>query len=386
MRIFCLGSAGKISRESVCDLVAWSDFERITIGDFNESAGREVVTWLDDPRVDFVAVDVTDVEATAGKMRGYDVVMDGTPISMNDLSTQCILAAGLSGINLNGCGAEWKYDRAFKDIGRTLVPGFGMTPGITNMMVRHAADRLDTVETIRISHGAFRPIAFSPAIAETTRWEYDPALDSRVVYEDGQMVQVPPFARPLEVALPEPFGTHTQYIIPHAETVTLARTMADKGVRLIEVRGTWPPPNMALVRQLHEWGFTRNDTVRVGEVEVGVLDAVCAHLVQSQEGQQCELCGYALHVDVTGTSGGNARRYVQTHTHPASDGSVAGWAGLRAYTRNVGIPMSIGAQLIAAGSVAATGAIAPEEAFEPQTVFAELHQRGIDVHEQVLEN
>jgi len=49
-----------------------------------------------------------------------------------------------------------------------------MTLGITNMMAKYAANELDTVEEIYISHGVFRSIAFSPAIAETKIVEYDP--------------------------------------------------------------------------------------------------------------------------------------------------------------------------------------------------------------------
>ena len=33
MKVFCLGAAGRISRESVLDLVQHSDFDTITIGD-----------------------------------------------------------------------------------------------------------------------------------------------------------------------------------------------------------------------------------------------------------------------------------------------------------------------------------------------------------------
>ena len=58
---------------------------------------------------------------------------------------------------------------------------------------------------------------------------------------------------------------------------------------------------------------------------------------------------------------------------------------LRAYTRCVGIPMSIGAQLIAAGKVCGVGTVAPEAAFDPATVFAELEKRSIYVHEEVTE-
>ena len=38
MRILCLGAGGRISRESVKDLVDNSDFTQITIGDVNEAA------------------------------------------------------------------------------------------------------------------------------------------------------------------------------------------------------------------------------------------------------------------------------------------------------------------------------------------------------------
>lgn len=383
MKVLCLGAAGKISRESVYDLVEFSDFQTITIADCNEQAGHEVVQWLNDPRVDFKKIDVSDKDKTVKLMRNYEIVMDGTTISLNDRSTACIAAAGVHGINLNGCGAEWEFDSQFSDNGKVCIPGMGMTPGITNLMTKHAADQLETVDTIRISHGAFRPVAFSPAIAETTRVEYDPDLPSRVVYENGKFIQVPPFARPREIELPPPFGTHTQYIIPHAETMTLPKSLADKQIQLIEVRGTWPPKNMVLIRTLYDWGFMRNDKIEVDGTQVGILDAIASYLLQSKEGQTTDLYGYALHVEVTGNREGKKYRHILTHTHPASDGSVKGWEKLRAYTRCVGIPMSIGAQMIAHGQVRGSGVMAPELAFEPLAVFTELAERGIIIHKKI---
>ncbi len=43
-----------------------------------------------------------------------------------------------------------------------------------------------------------------------------------------------------EIELPAPYGKTTQYIIPHSETITLAKALENKGVKLIETRGTWP--------------------------------------------------------------------------------------------------------------------------------------------------
>ncbi|MBD1382164.1 saccharopine dehydrogenase family protein [Metabacillus arenae] len=384
MKVFCLGGAGKICREAILDLVQFSSFEKITVADFNEEEGRKVVEWLDDPRVDFIKVNVFDHEDTVKKMQGYDIVMDGTTITLNGKSTACIAEAGCHGINLNGFGEEDEHHDLFVSRGRTCLPGFGMTPGLTQMMAMHAAGQLDTVESVRVSHGSYRPIAFSKSITETTTYEYDPNLPTRVVYENGEFIQVPPFARPREIELPEPYGKGIQYIIPHSETKTLAKALSGKGVKLIEVRGKWPEPNMKLVRALYEYGFLRNDEISINGMNVGILDCISEYLYQSREGTETELYGYALHIEVIGQKDCNTYKHTLTHTHPSSDGSVKGWEKLRAYTRNVAIPFAIATELLAKGVVQQKGIVIPEEAFiDPTLIFKELEKRGIFVKEQV---
>lgn len=383
MRVFCLGGAGRIGREAVLDLVEYSSFEEITIGDFNEELGKKLVGELKDQRVNFVKVNVMDHDETVNQMKGYDIVMDATTITLNGLSTACIANAGCHGINLNGFGDENQFTDIFKKNNKTAVPGFGMTPGVTQMMAMHAANRLDSVESVRVSHGSFRPIAFSKSIAETTTYEYDPDLPGRVVFEKGKFIQVPPFARPREIQLPEPFGKTVQYIIPHSETITLSKALSDKGVELIEVRGTWPQNNMNLIRSLYDYGFMRNDKISINGKKLGIMDVISDYLLQSKEGQETELYGYSLHVEVIGMKDNVKKRYTLYQTHPASDGSVKGWEKLRAYTRSVGIPMAIATEIIAQGLVEKSGVLIPEEAFDPEMIFAELERRKIHVHEEI---
>ncbi|WP_191559663.1 saccharopine dehydrogenase family protein [Metabacillus idriensis] len=385
MKVFCLGGAGKICREAILDLVEHSKFERITVADFNEEEGMKVVEWLNDPRVDFVKVNVFDHEDTVSKMRGYDIVMDGTTITLNGKSTACIAEAGCHGINLNGFGEEDSQHELFQSNEKTCLPGFGMTPGLTQMMAMHAANQLETIESVRVSHGSFRPIAFSRSIAETTSYEYDPNLPSRVVFENGEFIQVPPFARPMEIELPQPYGKGVQYIIPHSETKTLAQALKHKGVRLIEVRGTWPQQNMQLVRALYDYGILRNDKFFMNGTEAGIMDCISEYLYQSKEGSETELYGYALHIQVIGTKNGERVEHILTHTHPSSDGTVQGWEGLRAYTRNVAIPFAIATELIAKGEVKKKGIVIPEDAFaDPVKIFYQLEKRGIFIHEEII--
>ena len=384
MKVFCLGGAGKICREAILDLVQFSSFETITVADFNEEEGLKVVKWLNDPRVNFVKVDVTNHEDTVAKMKGYDIVMDGTTIKLNGLSTRCIAEAGCHGVNLNGFGEENDSHSIFVQNGKTCLPGFGMTPGVTQMMAMHAANQLHTVESVRVSHGSYRPIAFSASITETTTYEYDPHLPSRTVYVNGEFKQVPPFARPREIELPAPYGKATQYIIPHSETITLAKALENKGVKLIETRGTWPKQNMQLVRALYDYGILRNDQVEINGEAIGIMDCVSKYLLQSKEGQETEVYGYALHVEVIGMKNNEKQRHVLYHTHPLSDGSVEGWEKLRAYTRNVGIPFGIATELIAKGDVNKVGVVTLEEAFvNPQVIFVELKKGGIIFHEEI---
>jgi len=95
MKAVCLGGAGRIARESLFDLVQFSDFEKITVADYDEAEGRKVAQWLNDPRVDFVRVDVTDHEATANVLKDYDVALDGTTIALNGDSTACMYGYAL---------------------------------------------------------------------------------------------------------------------------------------------------------------------------------------------------------------------------------------------------------------------------------------------------
>ena len=51
MRIFALGGAGKICRESALDLVRFGTFDQLTIGDKQLEAAKEAAEWLNHPKV-----------------------------------------------------------------------------------------------------------------------------------------------------------------------------------------------------------------------------------------------------------------------------------------------------------------------------------------------
>ena len=133
--------------------------------------------------------------------------------------------------------------------------------------------------------------------------------------------------------------------------------------------------NMHLVRGLYDYGILKNPQIQVGDTKAGLMSLIGDYLVNSEEGKKTDLYGYALHIEVIGTRAGQKKQGIIYHTHPASDGSVKGWEGLRAYTRNVGIPLAIAAEQLAKGCAPRPGILIPEEAFKPEVIFAE-HTRS----------
>ncbi len=389
-KLFALGGAGRICGWALRTAVQYSGkdlFDKITIGEYNTDAAEALKKEIGDPRIDVVKIDINDEADAIKKMKGYDVVLDGTTIKLNDQSTKVIAEAGCSGLNLNGFGAEYKYSEIFKKNNRIHIPGYGMTPGLTDSMVRAGAEKFDKIDTVRVSHCAYRPIAYSPAIFETTQYEYNPDLESRVVYEDGQIKQVPPFARERLIPTPAPYGTNPQYIIPHSEVHTATQYLKriGKPPRLVEVRGTWPQKNMRLIKALYEWGIMKNESFTYKNQEMKIIDVLGAYLQQKEAGKTTDLYGYCLYIQMLGEKGGKKYEQVLYHTHPKSDGSVKGWEGLTAYIRNVGTPMGVAAILIAQGKALGTGCVIPEDAFEPKDMFNMLETIGIKVHQSERE-
>ena len=59
------------------------------------------------------------------------------------------------------------------------------------------------------------------------------------------------------------------------------------------------------------------------------------------------------------------------------------WGGRAAYYKNIAIPLSIGAQMIARGEIEARGVLPPETVIKPELFFAELEKRGITIEQKV---
>jgi saccharopine dehydrogenase (NAD+, L-lysine-forming) len=258
----------------------------------------------------------------------------------------------------------------FAAAGVAAVLGIGSAPGLTNVLAKLGADRLDTVISIDMVDGAVDLSADGGAFG--VPYSVDTVLDEftmpAMVFEDGELKEVPAASGVIDWDFPEPVGTQPAMFTLHSEPATLPETIP--GVRDVRWR-------LALPRAIHD-GFAF--LVRVGlastepvatpsgeavprEVLAAVLNRMPA---PSGEPNDVEF----LDVRVAGMKQGRpAEHRALARFDPSPEGLSAGAFG-------TAIPIALTARWMAAGRVA-PGVHPPELALDPEAFVAELEAEGV---------
>jgi lysine 6-dehydrogenase len=164
MRTLVLGGAGAVCSETTRDLAQYSKFDEIVVAEYNLDAAHQLITEIGDPRLKAVQFDANDYDSMLKLFPGHDVVISGLPCEYDPAVTKACVEAGVNGLDVATEEDQWSYDAAAKDEDLVYIPGVGATPGITNAMVKHTANQRGQVDEIQISFAAFRCPAPAPGL------------------------------------------------------------------------------------------------------------------------------------------------------------------------------------------------------------------------------
>ncbi|MEJ2149789.1 MAG: saccharopine dehydrogenase NADP-binding domain-containing protein [Chloroflexota bacterium] len=376
MKVLVLGGAGAVCQHTTRDLAQTSIFDDIIVADYNLDASQALVTEIGDARLRPVKLDAGDYDELLRACQGADVVVNGLPFKYDLPVTRACVEAGVNGLDVSTEETQWDYDAAARDKDVLFIPGVGATPGITNVMARRAADQLDQVREIQINFAAFRCPAPAPGLLRTFIWEFHPEIDSRIYYRDGEFHQVGPFEGLKMVDFPGPIGVQEVCYIPHPETRTMPESL---GAEAVSVHGCFPPHAMRLAKTMLEAGLYSEQTMQIKGIEATPVDMMYEILLRLPETKETPLWAYGLVVEVFGQREGRDVKIKLWNRHPGMEE----WGGKAAYYRNIAIPLSIGAQMIARGDVTTRGVVPPETALDPGVFFSELARRDIEIHEEI---
>ena len=151
------------------------------------------------------------------------------------------------------------------------------------------------------------------------------------------------------------------------------------GAKEVSVRGCFPPHAMKLAKAMLEAGLYSEEPITIKGIETNALDLMHDLLLEIPETKETPLWAYGLVVEVNGKKDGKHIKITHKNEHPPMED----WGGKAAYYKNIAIPLSIGAQMIARGDIKDRGVLPPESVIDPALFFAELKKRGIEIHMEI---
>jgi len=372
-----VGGAGTIGRVVVRDLFESHARNRILIADFNEPAAHELAKSFRSPRISAGFADASRSEQLARLMLGHAVVVNCTQHDFNLQVMAAALAARVHYLDLGGLfhwtRRQLKLDQKFKQAGLTAVLGMGCAPGITNIMARWAADRLERVHSLKIrvaganvsktrsrsraAENSDEPGLVFPYSAQTIVEE----LTLRPwVFARGSFRQVNPRTGWELADFGRPVGRQWVVRTRHSEVATLPISLRAKGLKHCDFRVGF---DRAFVRQVVKHlraGWTLRDFGALPK-PVGVPD-------------DYEIARVIVEGWVSG--GGEATpKTVVVDCHARAKREWQACAG----DVDTGCPASIVAQMVATGEIKAHGVSPPEQAVPLGRFFEELEKRGLKI-------
>jgi saccharopine dehydrogenase-like NADP-dependent oxidoreductase len=346
-----------VGAEIARDLAAVPEIDALVIADVDEQRARALAGVLGRPHIVAQGLDVHDRERSLELLEDTEVLMNCTSFALFDQAFDLALAAGVNYADLiSEPSAEQR--RAARSAGITAISGLGATPGLSNVLVRHAADELDELLEVDISWISLRTIAPTRGLLDTILWELSEDCPTRRYYRNGRHHRAAFLEGSREVEFAPPVGRQLVYYVPHTEVTTLPRHFPT--LRDCAVRGSWRPELMQDIKVLNRYGL------------------LAGTMLESTKRAIWERCGglrdggtWMLYVNVetAGRRGGAVVTRTCRVSHPPE------W-GERGVARMTGITAAVGALLLVRHGRVATGFVDPEEYYEPQEFLAELERRG----------
>src|SRR5262249_15723641 len=250
-----------------------------------------------------------------------------------------------------------QHRRAAEAAGITAISGLGASPGLSNVLVRDAADSLDELHEVEISWISLRTVAPTPGLLDTIMWELSDDCVTRRYYHDGRHHEAQFMEGSRLVDFAPPVGRQYVYYVPHTEVTTLPRHFPS--LRHCAVRGSWRPELMQDMCVLQRYGLLADPALPATRQAIWLR---C--------GGERDAAAWMLYVNVeaVGMRDGEEVRRTYVVSHPTE------W-GQRGVARMTGVTAAVGVQLLARHGRGQRGFVDPEEYYDPSEYLTELARR-----------
>ncbi|MBI4517876.1 MAG: saccharopine dehydrogenase NADP-binding domain-containing protein [Deltaproteobacteria bacterium] len=371
MRVIALGGAGNMGRPAVRALAGSELVTAVVIADKDLAAAEQLAAEIG-AKASARAVDAGSEDQLAAVMAEGHLVINtcGPFFKFGATAVRAAIRAERNYCDIND---DWRpthqvlaLDSAAKNAGIVAIVGIGASPGLSNLMAKHAVAQLDTVDEIQT---CWLADAQGEVQDEGHGGEHVNAALEHLMYSwsgrfptfsDGRAVEVD--AQEPGLAVTTPGGAvRTLYHVGHPEPVTLPRFIS--GVRTVaNLGGLFPPQLNDLARQQAQRVSAGGISPRAAALAflAGVMSEPERWLARGDAGPAS-----GLWVVAYGRKAGRRVRYACELATSAADMGTS-----------TGRPLALAALKILRGEIRQRGVLPPEAALDPMPFFNELTRLG----------
>jgi saccharopine dehydrogenase-like NADP-dependent oxidoreductase len=381
-----LGGVGWIGATLIKVLAEHPEVDEVIIGDIDETRSRQLIEEIGGG-VGYRKVDVYDHEALVQVMMDMDAVANAL---WYEFAIRVAEAAIDARVPLTDLGAmpelTWKQlelDEAAREAGILNIMGCGETPGISNVLARWGADRMDVIDSIHIRDGEVGKNSLE-WLQYSVRTSMDEMTQPSTMYQDGQYLDLPPRSGAELYTFPDPIGEQECFNVPFEEAVTFPKFLG-KPVGLVEMKVTVARWLMEHFDVLEKYGLTSSEevTTRSG-VTVAPVDVLIASVLKMDIPPRAEKTHSCIAIEMKGSLDGQKLQRSMYGLMENWNGGQGRW-NVDAEGYKTALPCALSAVMLAKGEIEATGVLPPEACIDPVPFLEQLKNWGLVVGDSVQE-
>lgn len=256
------------------------DCDEVTLSDIDPNALKEHAANLESDKVRAVRADASDPNSIEKACRGSDVVVNAVIPRFNLQVMSAALKAGANYVDMafgppyDNLEKEMKLSGEYSSRGLIAVTGAGKTPGLSNLLVARATDRLDRVSSVTIR-------VFGELVAKIPILTWSPqtlaedcALPPTVLVS-GIVRKESPFSGEEEFRFPVPgIGTRRVWLHEHEEAYMFQRTLRKFGLRHFDLK----MGGIEQMKALYDLGLLSDRTLYIHGAKVETLKLTASML------------------------------------------------------------------------------------------------------------
>ncbi|MEK6923224.1 MAG: saccharopine dehydrogenase C-terminal domain-containing protein [Nanoarchaeota archaeon] len=308
---------------------------------------------------------------------GARVVINCAEREWNLNALEIFIAANVHSIDLGSSIPMLRKQLAMKNIlakkGLIHITGCGSVPGIGNVMLNYAAERFDTVDSVKVGFAwdsnmkrFVVPFSISSILEEFT-------ADAPYLHHHKTKIIKP--MKSVVRCYHRAVGRENQFKVGHhPETYTFHKFLEKKGIANVEFYAGFPDHSMRAILLMIELGFGGKPLEIQGvKIEPDIFLAELLKRIEMPKGYQ-EIEN--LWVTLDGKYKGKRHRVLMECIVPP----LKGWESAGSNV-DTGMPASIIAQMIHNGIIKKAGSWSPEEIVPPDIFFMQLARRCMHIFE-----